>query len=102
MIVLLAGSNDGSVYAFDSQTGRVQWQQKLGAAVATSIRATAIGHLRRHRRWQSPSARPSNGDVRSSLNVDSALNLTSAPAYEGCCPRAACGQGSELSRGRVA
>lgn len=76
---VLAGSNDGSVYAFDSRTGRVEWQRKLGTPVATSIRATATdlyvgtsdGNIHR--------LAPSTGEVRSSLNIDSGLQPTSAP-----------------------
>jgi outer membrane protein assembly factor BamB len=77
---VLAGSNEGSIYALDSQTGRVQWQQKLGAAVATSIRATPSDIYAGTADGKVHRLGPSNGDVRSSLNVDSALNLTSAPA----------------------
>jgi eukaryotic-like serine/threonine-protein kinase len=77
---VLAGSNEGSVYAFDSQTGRVQWRQKLGAAVATSIRATASDIYAGTADGTVYRLGFGTGDVRSSLNIDSALKLTSAPA----------------------
>jgi outer membrane protein assembly factor BamB len=76
---VLAGSNEGSVYSFDSQTGRVQWQQKLGAAVATSIRATASDIYAGTADGKVYRLNFGTGDVRSSLNIDSPLKLTSAP-----------------------
>jgi eukaryotic-like serine/threonine-protein kinase len=78
---VLAGSNEGSIYALDSQTGRVQWQQKLGAAVATSIRATASDVYAGTADGKVHRLGPSNGDLRSALNIDSALKPSSAPAF---------------------
>lgn len=76
---VFGGSNDGSVYAFASQTGRVEWQQKLSAAIATSVRGTATDIYAGTADGKVYRLTPANGDVRSSLDVDSALKPTSAP-----------------------
>jgi outer membrane protein assembly factor BamB len=75
---VLAGS-DGSVYAFDAETGRALWQRKLGAPVGTSIRGTASDVYAGTADGTMYRLAPHSGDVRSSLNVDSVLKPVSAP-----------------------
>ena len=76
---VFGGSNDGSVYAFDGRTGRVLWQQKLGASVATSIRATASDLYVASADGTVYRLAPTSGEIRASINVDPVLTPISAP-----------------------
>ena len=76
---VFAGSKDGTVYAFDGEAGRVDWQRKLGAPVGTSIGATASEVYVGTADGTMYRLAPSDGEVRSSLKIESVLQLTSAP-----------------------
>jgi outer membrane protein assembly factor BamB len=76
---VFAGSDDGSVYAFNEETGRVEWQQKLGAAIGTSIRATESAVYAGTADGKMHRLAPNTGEVQSSMSLDAVLKPATAP-----------------------
>ena len=80
---VFGGSTDGSLYAFHSDTGRVEWQQKLGAPISTSIRGADSGVYAGTSDGTIHRLAPGTGEKLSSLKLDPALEPSAAPLHLG-------------------
>jgi outer membrane protein assembly factor BamB len=80
---VFTGARDGSIYALNADTGRVEWRTELGAPISTDVAATATGLYLGTGDGTMHQVDATRGSVLASLRIDAKLKPRSVPVLAG-------------------